>query len=49
MAPLCSIIWVPRGNGQQDGGYQGKYFQALLEEEEQANQEMGFVGLDDLF
>ena len=42
-------IWVPRGNDQRSSGYQGKYFQALQEEEEEANQEMGFVGLDDLF
>ena len=42
-------IWVPRGNEQGSSGYQGKYFQALQEEEEEANQEMGFVGLDDLF
>ena len=38
-------IWVPRGNQQPSGGYQGKYFQALVEEEDNA----GFARLDDLF
>ena len=41
-------IWVPRSSEQQSGGYQGKCFQALAEEEGEDNQEMGFVGLDDL-
>ena len=42
-------IWVPRGSERQGNGYQGKYFQALVEGEEQGNHETGFVGLDDLF
>ena len=42
-------IWVPRGSEQQDRGYQGKYWQALVEEEEQDSQGSDFVRLDDLF
>ena len=45
-------IWIPRGNHQQDQqheGYQGKYFQALVEEAEEANRAAGFARLDDLF
>ena len=45
-------IWIPRGNRQQDQqheGYQGKYFQALVEEAEEANRAAGFARLDDLF
>ena len=40
-------IWVPRGNEQKGSGYQGKYFQALQEEEEEDNSNMGFAGLDE--
>ena len=42
-------IWVPRGKREQSSGYQGKYFQALVEEEQEDNPSTGFVGLDDLF
>ena len=42
-------IWVPRGSEQQDSScHRGKYWQALVEEEDQGNQELGFVRLDDL-
>ena len=47
MGAFVFDIWVPRGNEQGSSGYQGKYFQALQEEEEEDNGNMGFVGLDE--
>ena len=48
-------IWVPRvneqhggGQQQQGNGYNGKYWKALEEPEDEGNGNMGFVGLDDL-
>ena len=41
-------IWVPRGKDEkEDTGYQGKYWQALVEEEEE-DRASGFARLDDL-
>ena len=47
-------IWVPRDSGQQgsvqqQSGYNGRYWQALADGEEEGNHETGFVGPDDLF
>ena len=39
-------IWVPRNKNKQESGYNGKLWGALVEEEQEEN--MGFVGLDDL-
>ena len=45
-------IWVPKGNDEQrqqtNTGYQGKYWQALVEDDQGSEQE-GFARLDDLF
>ena len=48
-------IWVPRvneqhekGNQQQSNGYNGKYWKALEDQEDEINGNVGFVGLDDL-
>ena len=45
-------IWVPKGNDEQrqqtNTGYQGKYWQALVEDD-QGNEQEGFARLDDLF
>ena len=45
-------LWIPRGksqNSQGGQGYQGKYFQALVEQDEDDHECMGFVGPDDFF
>ena len=47
-------IWVPRGNDEQEqpryhtAGYQGKYWQSLVEMDDEDNHDSGFAGLDDL-
>ena len=48
-------LWVPRvnehgGNEQQQqrSGYNGKYWKALEDQEDEVNGNVGFVGLDDL-
>ena len=47
-------IWVPRGSQEEEqpkyhtAGYQGKYWQALADHDEDGEDSMGFVGLDDL-
>ena len=42
-------LWIPRDNHvQQHSGYQGKLWSAFVENESEANQNMDFVGRDDL-